>query len=132
MADSTIRLVSSAGGQWDWLTANPILFRRRAHGPGAPNFHYNILAAKSQEKNRIKNKKLFFTKPLDKCGRVCYNTYRKKERNEVNTMKYLIEARMVCEVKDTYREAEIFCAEHGIHPEEIVEITDEEAEEILG
>jgi hypothetical protein len=44
-------------------------------------------------------------------------------------MKYLIEARMVCEVKDTYREAEIFCAEHGIHPEEIVEITDEEAEE---
>lgn len=46
-------------------------------------------------------------------------------------MKYYIEARMVCEVKDTYREAEIFCAEHGIHPEEIVEITDKEAEEIL-
>ena len=47
-------------------------------------------------------------------------------------MKYLIEARMVCEVKDTYEEAEIFCYFHGIHPEEIVEITDEEAEEILG
>ena len=47
-------------------------------------------------------------------------------------MKYLIESKMVCEVRDTYREAEIFCGERGIHPEEIVEITDEEAEEILG
>jgi hypothetical protein len=50
---------------------------------------------------------------------------------ELKIMKYLIEARMVCEVKDTYEEAEIFCYFHGIHPEEIVEITDEEAEEIL-
>ena len=47
-------------------------------------------------------------------------------------MKYLIEMRIGCEVKDTYEEAEIFCYEHGIHPEEIVEITNEEAEEILG
>ena len=47
-------------------------------------------------------------------------------------MKYLIEMRIGCEVKDIYEEAEIFCYEHGIHPEEIVEITDEEAEEILG
>ena len=47
-------------------------------------------------------------------------------------MKYLINERMVYEVKNTYREAEIFCGEHGIHPEAIVEITDEEAEEILG
>jgi hypothetical protein len=51
---------------------------------------------------------------------------------EVNTMKYLIETRICCEVKDTYEEAEIFCYENGIHPEEIVEITNEEAEEILG
>jgi hypothetical protein len=51
---------------------------------------------------------------------------------ELKTMKYLIEMRIGCEVKDTYEEAEIFCYEHGIHPEEIVEITDEEAEEILG
>jgi hypothetical protein len=51
---------------------------------------------------------------------------------ELKVMKYLIEARMVYEVKDTYREAEIFCCERGIHPEVIVEITDEEAEEILG
>lgn len=48
-------------------------------------------------------------------------------------MKYLVDIRMlVCEVFNTYREAEIFCGERGIHPEEIVEITDEEAEEILG
>ena len=47
-------------------------------------------------------------------------------------MKYLIESRMICEVRDTYEEAEIFCCENGIHPEEIVEITSEEAEEIFG
>lgn len=34
-------------------------------------------------------------------------------------MKYLIETKMGCEIKDTYREAEIYCAERGIHPEEI-------------
>ena len=47
-------------------------------------------------------------------------------------MKYLIDTRFCLEVFDTYREAEIFCGECGIHPEEIVEITNEEAEEILG
>ena len=47
-------------------------------------------------------------------------------------MKYLVETRFSCEVLDTYEEAEIFCYEHGIHPEEIVEITSEEVEEILG
>ena len=47
-------------------------------------------------------------------------------------MKYLVEARIGCEVLDSYELAEIFCYEHGIHPEEIVEITNEEAEEILG
>ena len=47
-------------------------------------------------------------------------------------MKYMIEMRIGCEVFDTYREAEIFCGERGIHPEDIYEITDEEAEEILG
>ena len=47
-------------------------------------------------------------------------------------MKYLIDTRTGSEVKDTYEEAEIFCYEHGIHPEEIVEITDEEAKEICG
>ena len=47
-------------------------------------------------------------------------------------MMYLIDVRMVCEVFATYREAELFCAERGIHPEEIHEITAEEAEEILG
>jgi hypothetical protein len=47
-------------------------------------------------------------------------------------MKYYIETRVGCEVKSTYKEAEIFCYENGIHPEEIVEITNEEAEEILG
>ena len=47
-------------------------------------------------------------------------------------MKYLVETKVDCVVKDTYEEAEIFCYFHCIHPEEIVEITDEEAEEILG
>ena len=47
-------------------------------------------------------------------------------------MKYLIETKTGCVVKDTYEEAEIYCAFHCIHPEEIYEITDEEAEEILG
>ena len=58
---------------------------------------------------------------------------KENEMKEVNVMKYLVDIRMlVCEVFNTYREAEIFCGERGIHPEEIVEITDEEAEEILG
>ena len=47
-------------------------------------------------------------------------------------MKYLVEARVDCEIFNTYEGAEIFCCERGIHPEEIVEITEEEAEEILG
>ena len=47
-------------------------------------------------------------------------------------MKYLIDTRFCLEVFNHYREAEIFCAERGIHPEEIMEITPEEAEEIFG
>ena len=47
-------------------------------------------------------------------------------------MKYLVETRNGCEVLDSYESAEVFCYEHGIHPEEIVEITNKEAEEILG
>ena len=47
-------------------------------------------------------------------------------------MMYMLETRIGCEVFATYREAEIYCAEHGIHPEDIYGITDEEAEEILG
>lgn len=48
-------------------------------------------------------------------------------------MKYIVETKgMGCEVLDTYELAEIFCYECGIHPEEIVEITDEEAAEICG
>ena len=47
-------------------------------------------------------------------------------------MKYAIETRSYTEICNTYEDAEIFCYEHGIHPEEIVEITDEEAEEMGG
>ena len=48
-------------------------------------------------------------------------------------MKYLVETKNGCEVLDcSYEQAEIFCYFHGIHPEEIVEITDEEAAEICG
>lgn len=46
-------------------------------------------------------------------------------------MKYLIETKTDCVVKNSYLEAEIFCYFHCIHPEEIIEITDEEAKEIL-
>ena len=46
-------------------------------------------------------------------------------------MMYLIETRISCEVLPTYEDAEMRCWELGIHPEEIVEITDEEAEEIF-
>lgn len=41
-------------------------------------------------------------------------------------MKFLIETKTGCEIKDTYRAAEIFCAERGIHPEEIQPVTEEE------
>ena len=47
-------------------------------------------------------------------------------------MMHLVNTRMGCEVFDTYEQAEMFCWERGIHPEEIEEITPEEAEEILG
>ena len=46
-------------------------------------------------------------------------------------MNYFVEFGRVYEEFATYREAEIFCGERGIHPEDIVEITDEEAEEFL-
>ena len=46
-------------------------------------------------------------------------------------MMYLVEGRVVCRVFSTYEAAEFHCWQNGIHPEEIVEITDEEAEEIL-
>jgi hypothetical protein len=65
---------------------------------------------------------------------MCYNTYRKKEikQSEVNVMMYLIETRIGYEVLPTYEDAEMRCWELGIHPEEIVEITDEEAAETCG
>ena len=41
-------------------------------------------------------------------------------------MKYLIDIRMMaCEVKDTYREAEIFCGERGIGGENIYEMDED-------
>jgi len=47
-------------------------------------------------------------------------------------MMYCVETQIGCEVFATYEDAEIFCFFHAIHPEEIVEITAEEAEEIFG
>ena len=44
-------------------------------------------------------------------------------------MKYVIDVRFHFEVFNTYREAEIFCGERGIHPEEIMEMTTEEIAE---
>lgn len=45
-------------------------------------------------------------------------------------MKYYIETRIGYEVKNTYREAEIFCYENGIHPENIIEISEKEFTEL--
>ncbi len=36
-------------------------------------------------------------------------------------MKYIVETRVGFEEFATYREAELYCAERGIHPEEIYE-----------
>ena len=47
-------------------------------------------------------------------------------------MKFMVESKIVYTLFNTYREAEIFCGENGIHPENIYETTDEEAEEIFG
>lgn len=41
-------------------------------------------------------------------------------------MKYVIDVRFCFEVFNDYRTAELFCAERGIHPEEIIEMTDED------
>jgi hypothetical protein len=56
---------------------------------------------------------------IDKHGLICYNNYRKKER-EVNKM-FVVDTRMDNKEFETYREAEIFCGENGIHPENIFE-----------
>ena len=36
-------------------------------------------------------------------------------------MKYIVETKWYCEEFDNYRNAEIFCIEHGIHCENIYE-----------
>ena len=46
-------------------------------------------------------------------------------------MKYMVEMKIGCEIFDTYREAEIFCGENGIYGENIYEITEDEAKEIM-
>lgn len=47
-------------------------------------------------------------------------------------MKYLVDGRYIARVFSTYEAAEFHCWQNSIHPEVIVEITDEEAKEILG
>ena len=47
-------------------------------------------------------------------------------------MIYIVETRIGYEVLPTYEAAEEFCFFHGIHPEEIQEIAQEEVEEIFG
>lgn len=47
-------------------------------------------------------------------------------------MMYLVDTPISAEVFSTYPEAEEYCWHHAIHPEEIVEISPEEAEEIRG
>ena len=61
---------------------------------------------------------------------LCYNTGTNKRG--ANTMMYLIDTPTSAEVFSTYAEAEEYCWHHAIHPEEIVEISPEEAEEIRG
>lgn len=47
-------------------------------------------------------------------------------------MFYLVDGPVSAEVFSTYNEAEEYCWHHAIHPEEIVEISPEEAAEIRG
>ena len=55
-------------------------FERVAHSPGDPNFYYTTDPTICQEKNAKKNKKIIFTKRLDKCSSPCYNVGTTKER----------------------------------------------------
>lgn len=67
---------------------------------------------------------------LDFCSVLCYNTVTKER--EVIKMFYLVDGPVSAEVFSTYNEAEEYCWHHAIHPEEIVEISPEEAAEIRG
>ena len=46
-------------------------------------------------------------------------------------MMYLVEGRVIGRVFSTYEVAEFHCWQNGIHPEEIVEISDDEAQDYL-
>lgn len=46
-------------------------------------------------------------------------------------MMYLVEGRVIGRVFSTYEAAEFHCWQTGIHPEEIREISDDEAQEYL-
>jgi hypothetical protein len=45
-------------------------------------------------------------------------------------MMYYVEGRVIGRVFSTYEAAEFHCRQNGIHPEEIIEITEDEAAEI--
>ena len=46
-------------------------------------------------------------------------------------MMYLVEGRVIGRVFSTYEAAEFHCWQNGIHPEEIIGISDDEAQEYL-
>ena len=46
-------------------------------------------------------------------------------------MMYLVEGPVIGRVFTTYEAAEFHCWQNGIHPEEIVEISEDEAQEYL-
>lgn len=78
--------MSSAGGQWAWLTAEPFYYARTApftNAAGA-NFDTHGTVDKIRKKNSPKIYPIIFPKPIDRPSLMCYNTYRKEE--EVKTM----------------------------------------------
>ena len=54
---------------------------------------------------------------IDKHGLICYNNYRKKEREVIKM--FVVDTRMDNKEFTTYREAEIYCGERGISTENI-------------
>ena len=60
-----------------------------------------------------------FKKSIDKLKNLCYNI--DKIKGKGNNKMFYVETKMGYEEFTTYREAEIYCGTHGIHPENICE-----------
>jgi hypothetical protein len=69
---------------------------------------------------------------LDKYNIICYYIDRKREtphkEKEIKIMKFFVDCG-IGYVFNTYEDAELFCLERLVHPENIYELTEEEAAE---